>query len=67
MNAFKVGDIQWFPAGRSLFLERKRDAAATARIASSGGEEISQNTMIELIEANLESIEDKVREISKKF
>ena len=38
-----------------------------ARIAASGGEEISQNNMIELIEENLESIEDKVREISKKF
>ena len=40
MESFDDGDISWFPAGRSLMLERAAEREKKRRMAEAGGEEI---------------------------
>lgn len=67
LDAFKKGDISWFPAGRSLRLERAAERHRKRRLAEAGGEEIDTTRIIEIVEGELERIEEKVRDIIKKF
>lgn len=66
-EAFDEGDISWFPAGRSLFLERCAERLKLRKMAEAGGEEITSNSIIDSVEAQMERIEEKVRDITKKF
>lgn len=54
---------------RSLRLERSAEKAKAARRSESGGggEALDQTAMVADIEGSLDQIEEKVREIYKKF